>query len=211
MGSHSRDEQVRNAHEDWAPSADQSLLLDYFLENRNSEGLLPKGAVSPFELKSLLPSLLLLERVSGEGWRFTLVGTAVASGYGYDFTGDMLADISYSPCKGVYTKMIETAAGLRRPAVCFGTLHYPRRNFLKTVKSIYPVTNDGETVTHCLLLLSMVQKTQEVELLYSPHAPTRGEDRLFLIDDSGKNGTWPITGHVNILYQGESSGGGVTA
>lgn len=204
--NHADGEHLDSESEDWLPSADQAFLLDYFLENRTSLGLLPKEGVTPFALKSLLPSLLLLERDPLNGWRFTLVGTAVASGYGYDFTGDLLSEISYSPCKGVYTKMIDTASRMRRPAVCFGTLHYPRRNFLKTVKSIYPVTNDGETVTHCLLLLSIVQKTHEVELLYSPHAPTRGEDRLYLIDGNGVDGAWPIRGYADIVYQSDSSG-----
>lgn len=46
----------------------------------------------PFDLRSLLPNLHVLDFISEDRMRFRIFGTAVAEYYGYDYTGEAIAD-----------------------------------------------------------------------------------------------------------------------
>ena len=183
----------------WLENEDQAFLLKFYEEQKLENGLLPKEAVNPFNLTPLLPSLLLLELRPCQNWRFSLVGTGIAEFYKDDFTGERLIDLPYEACKAVYENMVETAAEHGKPSVCFGKLRYPDRDFLSTAKSVYPVSTDGETVTHCLILLSVVDKSESLQFLYDPHGPSTGHDKLYIAEASGASG-WSLAAHKDIRF-----------
>ena len=200
--SHSGDVFEPSIDSEFFGNAHQKFMLGFFEENRGSSGFLPKTMVDPFHLKAILPFLLLLERTAEDDWRFTVVGTAVAQMYDKDFTGSLLSSLPYPACQKVYERMVHTIADQRRPTACFGMLRYPSRDFLHTVKSGYPISANGESITHCLLLLSVVDKTDSLQNIYSPHGPTMGHDKLFVLDPNQDNQpNWDFRSAEEILYQ----------
>ncbi|QJE73033.1 PAS domain-containing protein [Aerophototrophica crusticola] len=67
-------------------------LWDYW-ESRHPKGLLPgRQHIDPSDIPTLLPNILLVERVEGY-YRYRLAGTRIAELLGREVTGRRLADI----------------------------------------------------------------------------------------------------------------------
>ena len=166
---------------DWAPSALHALMLDFFEENARPRGWVAKSSVDPVNFKAALPNVMLLERTHEGDWRFSVVGTGIVSAYGRDFSRGLLSELSYLPCQTVYRTMIDACVASLRPHVCVGQMRYPKREFIDTVKTIIPISDNDEKVTHCLFVLSIERSPEAFVHLYEPTAPTSVRDRLFKV------------------------------
>ena len=129
----------------WAPSALHALMLDFFEEHARPQGWVAKSSVDPVNFKSALPNVMLLERTQEADWRFSVVGTGVVSAYGRDFSRSLLSELSYLPCQAVYQTMIDACVSASRPHVCVGQMRYPQREFIDTIKTVIPISDNGGT------------------------------------------------------------------
>lgn len=65
-----------------------SLLYDYWLDRSRDTGVMPRAALEPSEIPSLLKNLVLADvGDGGRAIRYRLVGTEIVAAHGFDFTG----------------------------------------------------------------------------------------------------------------------------
>ncbi len=180
----------------WTATSVHRTLLDFWNTHALETGLVPKTAVDPIELKSVLPSLMLLKRSGLHDWKFTVVGTGVVGAYGEDFSGTSLSELTYSPCRNVYEGMISESVSSLAPQLCIGRMRYPGREFLDSVKTVFPVSDNGLDVTHCLFGISIENRPRRMVKIYEPVAPLEAFDHLYRIGSrhpSGESDTWTVT------------------
>ena len=180
----------------WAASSVHATLLDFWESHASEAGWVPKSAVDPLALKRVLPSLMLLKKSGLRDWQFTVVGTGVVAGYGEDFSGTLLSDLVHSPCRNVYEEMIGACLSSVGPQVCIGRMRYPRREFLNSIKTVFPVSANATDVTHCLFGLSVESRPKSMSTIYDPVAPLEAFDRLYRIgerDIERGSDTWAVS------------------
>lgn len=188
------------ASQRWDAPPEHQFLLSFWYGEANEAGLVPKAKVNPFELKDILPNLLLLEAEQDSEWCFRLVGTGIVSQYKEDFTGRSLSDVRYSSCMNVYRTLANTCRTNHRPHVCVGTMRYNEPLHLKTTKTVIPVTKDGETVSHCLIALTLDDKSEGLDHAYEPSWPAGAQDALYAISlDSAQDATEWYVKHMDDL------------
>lgn len=178
-----------------AASSVHAALLTFYDNHASETGLVPKTAVDPQELKSVLPSLLLLKKNGCSDWKFTIVGTGVVAGYGEDFSGAILSEFHHLPCRAVYSEMIDSCVASNVPYVCVGKMRYPGREFLDTMKTVIPVSECGYKVNHCLFGLSIENRPESLGRFYDPIKPLEALDRLYQVtvrDQKEEADAWPV-------------------
>lgn len=165
----------------WVATGVHAALLNLYEDHADDHGLIPKSAIDPAILKRVLPYLLLIKKTDQEDWQFTVVGTDIVAGYGTDFSGALLSQLDYSPCRNVYQRMIEECITATVPLLCMGRMRYPEREVLHTQKTIFPISDNGSTISHCLFGLSVDQKPRSVDTFYKPVNPLGAVDSLYAI------------------------------
>lgn len=75
-----------------AEHPDARKLVAYWEARRTPNGVVPRSAIQPGEIKELLPSLFIAEPVNRE-WRYRLTGTGLAEQVGTDFTGRYVREV----------------------------------------------------------------------------------------------------------------------
>ena len=170
--------------------------MDFWDAHALATGLVPKSAVDPIELKAVLPSLMLLKKTGPRDWKFTVVGTGVVGAYGEDFSGTLLSELTYSPCRHVYDRMIQESVWSFAPQLCIGRMRYPGREFLDSIKTVFPVSDNGSDVTHCLFGISIENRPRRMVKIYEPIAPLEAFDHLYRIGarhPSGESDSWTVS------------------
>jgi hypothetical protein len=131
--------------------------LDYW-QGKRANGSLPlRSQIDPIEMPRLLPYLMLIEVIAGR-LRYRLVGTQVAAGAGYDFTGRHLDELQFANRDfylGCYGAMLRT----HTPTFGMDNWVYPDgRNGIAEF-GMLPLSRDGQSVSHFLT----VEDKDEVE------------------------------------------------
>lgn len=181
---------------EWAASDLHALILEFFELNARPQGWVSKSSIDPVEFKSALPNVLLLEKTQDGDWRFSVVGTGIVSAYGRDFSRSVLSELSYLPCQNVYRTMVDSCVSALRPHVCIGQMRYPQREFIDTIKTIIPISDNDRDVSHCLFVLSIERCPDAFTHLYDPLPPKNTYDRLYEVlgrQNPTANPNWPVS------------------
>jgi hypothetical protein len=140
-------------------------LYAYWERKRGLRRMPSRADIDPVDLKRILPSILLakIDRESRRV-RYTLVGTRCVAYAGMDYTGHYLDEIDFT-CD-FDTDWHETYRLLvREKRPIFGIV----KTFLKDnrvcelAEVLLPLSDDGETVTHCIAIEDAKLGLRDVE------------------------------------------------
>ena len=129
-------------------------LYAYWERKRGSRRMPSRADIDPADLKRILPNILLakIDRESRRV-RYTLVGTRCVAHAGMDYTGHYLDEIDFTcDFDTDWDDIYRVLTREKRPIV--GTV----KTFLKDnrvcelAEVLLPLSDDGETVTHCIAI-----------------------------------------------------------
>jgi hypothetical protein len=125
-------------------------LYAYWRKKKGKRPAPLRAAIAPEEIKALLPNIYLID-VVGEGprFRFRLVGTGVAEGYGDDITGKFLDELDLDMVGDEINAQYHQAVAECRPI-----LH--RWNYTK---------KDGRHIEYERLILPLASTGDKVDML----------------------------------------------
>jgi hypothetical protein len=122
-------------------------LLGYWLKKKGERRAPTRADIDPSEIVPLLPHVGLVDVVRDPlRFRFRLVGTAIAAGYGRDITGSFLDEVDLDRHEqeiiAEYARVIETW----EPACA--RWEYVRRDgrYVAYERMVLPLSSDGKTV-----------------------------------------------------------------
>jgi hypothetical protein len=151
-------------------SVKQQFLIDFWLENSAPEGWVKKERINLQTLAKISPNLIMLKSVDQEQWKFTLVGTGIVDEYCHDFTGCMIDEIPFEQCKILYRETTRHSSQTLVPHVINGDFCYDQNGFLQANEVSIPISDDGQTVTHVLIVCDIARKGKK-RTLYYPDKP----------------------------------------
>ncbi|HKP23422.1 MAG TPA: PAS domain-containing protein [Dongiaceae bacterium] len=129
-------------------------LYAYWERKRGSRRMPSRADIDPADLKRILPSILIakIDRETRRV-RYTLVGTRCVAQAGMDYTGHYLDEIDFTcDFDTDWHETYRTLTRDKRPI--FGIV----KTFLKDnrvcdlAEVLLPLSDDGETVTHCIAI-----------------------------------------------------------
>ena len=151
-------------------SEKQQFLLDFWHDKASPEGWVDKSHVCLQALSKISPNLILLKSVGNDAWEFTLVGTGIVEEYCQDFTGCLIDDIPFDQCKTLYQETMNHSRSAVVPHIIQGDFCYDKNGFLQANEVSIPVSDNGEGVTHVLIVCD-IKRGQEIRSLYTPDKP----------------------------------------
>lgn len=126
-------------------------LYAYWERKRGARRMPARADIDPADLKRVLPNIILA-RIERDGRvRYTLVGTRCVAHAAMDYTNHYLDELDFSCDFETDWREVYRALTRERQPI-FGTV----KTFLKDNRScelaavLLPLSDDGETVTHCI-------------------------------------------------------------
>ncbi|MEZ5833040.1 MAG: PAS domain-containing protein [Dongiaceae bacterium] len=126
-------------------------LYEYWERKRGTRRMPSRADIDPADLKRILPNIILAKIDRDGRVRFTLVGTRCVAHAGMDYTNHYLDELDFScDFDTDWHEVYRVLQRERRPV--FGTV----KTFLKDARVceladvLLPLSDDGETVTHCI-------------------------------------------------------------
>lgn len=119
------------------------------------ERLMPARAdIDPAGLKRILP-YIMLSRIEQNPWRvrYTLVGTRCVANAGMDFTNRYLDEIDFScDFDTDWQEVYRVICRERRPVMGLVKTSLKDGRVCELAEALLPLSDDGETVTHCIAI-----------------------------------------------------------
>jgi hypothetical protein len=141
-------------------------LQAYWLSKKGDLAAPARAAIDPSEIKSLLPSLLLIDVVddvaSPQRFRIRLFGTGLVDAYGEEITGKFGDEIDLDDVVNELTAFLDTAVRECRPQYLRTEYTKVRGRHLKYEQIILPLSDDGKKV-NMLLCSFHVDKAFELK------------------------------------------------
>lgn len=126
-------------------------LYFYWLSKKTSQFPPPRSVVEPAEIRSLLPSLFLIEvDHAEERFRYRLAGAEVEALVQARLHGLWLDEALRSPLREFFDEAFCTAAFDRKVQYRRNTLHLAGRPYIRYSRLLLPLSNTGERVDHLL-------------------------------------------------------------
>jgi hypothetical protein len=139
---------------DEARSPALKQLYAYWESKRAGRTLPLKSAIDPAEIKDILPYVIISEVFDGPlRVRYRLVGTEIVKLRGREFTGKWLHELQWNPVflerlLGEYRMLIDE----RRPLLGTDGLYSADGPRAAYEWGMFPLSDDGERMTHCLAI-----------------------------------------------------------
>jgi hypothetical protein len=137
--------------EDLSSSIGKELYA--YWQRIRGERLMPARAdVDPMDLKRILPCVIL-SRIEQSPWRvrYTLVGTRCVANAGMDFTNRYLDEIDFGcDFDTDWPAVYRTLCDERRPVMGLVKTALKDGRVCDLAEVLLPLSDDGETVTHCI-------------------------------------------------------------
>ena len=113
-----------------------------------------RADIDPAELKRILPCVILAKIEQAPlRVRFTLVGTRCVANAGMDFTNRYLDEIDFScDFDTDWADVYRTICAERRPVMGLVNTSLKDGRVCELVEVVLPLSDDGETVTHCIAI-----------------------------------------------------------
>ena len=134
-------------------SSSIGMELYAYWQRIRGERLMPARAdIDPSDLKRILPCVML-SRIEQNPWRvrYTLVGTRCVANAGMDFTSRYLDEIDFScDFDTDWPEVYRTICRERRPVMGLVSTALKDGRTCELVEVLLPLSDDGETVSHCI-------------------------------------------------------------
>lgn len=127
-------------------------LYAYWQHLRGSRLMPSRAEIDPAQLKRILPCIMLA-KIEPEPWRvrYTLVGTRCVANAGWDFTNRYLDEIDFSCDYDTdWLAVYRTVYREKRPVLGIASTALKDGRVCDLVEILLPLSDDGETVTHCI-------------------------------------------------------------
>jgi hypothetical protein len=131
-----------------------SELYAYWERKRGSRRMPSRADIDPADLKRILPSILLakIDRETRRV-RYTLVGTRCVAHAGMDYTGHYLDEIDFTcDFDTDWHETYRTLAREKRPIFGIVKTFLKDNRVCELAEVLLPLSDDGETVTHCIAI-----------------------------------------------------------
>jgi hypothetical protein len=129
-------------------------LFVYWQRVRGERRMPARADIDPVELKRILP-FVMLSKIEQNPWRvrYTLVGTRCVANAGMDFTNRYLDEIDFScDFDTNWPEVYRTLCTERRPVMGRVDTSLKDGRVCELVEVLLPLSDDGETVTHCIAI-----------------------------------------------------------
>ncbi len=127
-------------------------LYAYWQRVRGERRMPARADIDPVEIKRILP-FVMLSRIEQNPWRvrYTLVGTRCVTNAGMDFTSRYLDEIDFScDFDTDWPAVYRTLCHERRPVMGIVGTSLKDGRVCELVEVLLPLSDDGQTVTHCI-------------------------------------------------------------
>jgi len=121
-----------------------SLLYDYWLDRSRDTGVMPRAALDPSEIPSLLKNLILAEvGDGGRAIRYRLVGTEIVAAHGSDFTGWTVERLTSGATLAFTQKLYGTVVTRAVPVYSEGHFRWVDKEYHWTKRLHLPLSRGG--------------------------------------------------------------------
>jgi len=126
-------------------------LYFYWLSKKTNRFPPPRSVIEPTEIRSLLPSLFIIEvDHDAERFRYRLAGAEVEALVQARLHGLWLDEALRSPLREFFDDAFCTAAFDRKVQYRRNTLHLAGRPYIRYSRILLPLSNTGERIDHLL-------------------------------------------------------------
>jgi hypothetical protein len=127
-------------------------LYAYWERKRGSRRMPSRADIDPADLKRILPSILIA-KIDRERVRYTLVGTRCVAHAGMDYTGHYLDEIDFTcDFDTDWHEAYRVLMRERRPIFGIVKTFLKDNRVCELAEVLLPLSDDGETVTHCIAI-----------------------------------------------------------
>ena len=129
-------------------------LYAYWERKRGSRRMPSRADIDPADLKRILPNILLakIDRESRRV-RYTLVGTRCVAHAGMDYTGHYLDEIDFTcDFDTDWDEVYRVLTREKRPVFGIVKTFLKDNRVCELAEVLLPLSDDGETVTHCIAI-----------------------------------------------------------
>lgn len=128
------------------------MLYDYWLDRRGDRPAMPRDALDPTEIPSLLRNLVLADvGDGGRSIRYRLVGTEVVAAHGLDYTGLTVEELTGGDTLAYTRHLYGIVVGRSVPVYSEGRFRWEQREYRLTRRLHLPLARHGEQVDMVLL------------------------------------------------------------
>ncbi|WP_343563377.1 hypothetical protein [Kiloniella sp. b19] len=139
------------------------FFSDFYARAATPEGWICKSDIQLEVFASVAANMILLKR-ERDDWVFTLIGTGIVEEYRRDFTGFSVQEIPHDECRTLYRETIEKTSTHVRPFEIRGDFCCADGNFIKASEISVPLSEDGQSVTHVLILCVLDRSDKTMKL-----------------------------------------------
>jgi hypothetical protein len=182
-------------------------LYHYWDRVRGDRPMPARADLRPEELRSLLPHLTLVE-TDGDGYRYRLVGTAVAEALGRDLTGTRVGShVKPAAYASEICRVYDLVLHGRRPIFTTGEYQNESKVVHSVCRLLLPLSADGAQVN--MIVVSRASRISDQPLRPVDWMETRGQmhgvTEIAVADDvtaacahweSSLGKTWPAVGQL---------------
>ncbi|KKJ78778.1 hypothetical protein WH95_01550 [Kiloniella litopenaei] len=135
------------------------LAYKYWLSKCRGDAIPSREDISPAEMVSFLPNILLLD-VQKEplDFRFRLIGTRIVPLLNRDYTGELMSTIENLKSPNSVWKNCCKAVERAEPVYAFTPYVGPKKDILDVEDLILPLASDGKNVNMLMIILATVKK-----------------------------------------------------
>lgn len=121
-------------------------VFDYWQAKRGTRPMPARRDIDPFELRSVLPYLMLTDVEPGPRFRYRLFGTAVVEAFGLDATGRYVDDVMIGRYKEFLLGLYRDILAMKKPIYSTSIYGTSRDAKMWTQRLMLPLSSDGEAV-----------------------------------------------------------------
>ncbi len=135
-------------------SAAADFLAAYWDRKRGTRRMPARADIDPTELKPILP-IIILSQIEPQPFRvfYRLVGTRAVENGRFDYTGHYLDRLNFPSEHGTdWPAIYRLIFRDRRPLHGFGAVKLQDGSVHRYASAIFPLSNTGEVVDHCIAI-----------------------------------------------------------
>jgi hypothetical protein len=126
-------------------------LYAYWERKRGTRRMPSRADIDPADLKRILPNIILARFERDGRVRYTLVGTRCVAHAGMDYTNHYLDELDFScDFDTDWRDTYRIIARERRPVLGIIKSFLKDNRVCELAQVLLPLSDDGETVTHCI-------------------------------------------------------------
>jgi hypothetical protein len=128
-------------------------LYQYWERKRGARRMPSRADIDPADFKRILPSIILAKIDRDWRVRYTLVGTRCVAHAAMDYTNHYLDEIDFScDLDTDWHEVYRVLCRERRPIFGIVKTFFKDNRTCELAEVLLPLSDDGETVTHCIAI-----------------------------------------------------------